>query len=611
MEKKAKRREKLSLIVKIMKGNWRYFAICVAAMAFNVCLSYISPRVVGSTVDSVIGELPFDLPAFIVKWIDGIGGREFLLSHLYICGAAVFVIALFTAVFHYIRSYMGAVLAEKLSYKLRKQLFDHIQRLPFSWHKSVKTGDIMQRCSSDVDTFCRFVSLQFTDIIRIVMMLIIVYVLMFALNVKMALVCLFFAPVIVIYSGAFYSKIAKRFKKADEEEGKLHSVAQENFTGIRVVKAFGRERAEYEKFSTVNNAYSDLWVRTGRLMSLYWSIGDFISWLQTAVILIYGTVLTVNGEMSPGNIIIFVMYGGLLSWPMHRLGRTLGEMSKAGVSIDRINEILLVEPEVQKPGELRPQIKGNIKFDHVSFTYDEGEVLHDISFEIKAGQTVAILGGTGSGKSTLIHLLNRLYDLGPGQGSISIDGIDIRDIDARYLRRNIAMVLQEPFLFSDTIDSNLRLAAPNAGEAELLRAARDAYIHESIVRFPQGYKTVVGEKGVTLSGGQRQRVAIARALAENAPILVFDDSFSAVDMQTDSKIRAALKIRRKNVTAVIISHRISTLMDADRIIVLSAGRIAESGTHDELVEKGGIYSQVFGIQSLFEEEIEAEVKSNG
>jgi len=611
--KEQKKKGNFTFLFKIMLGNWRFFWTCVITMALGVGLSYITPKIVGVTIDSVIGTLDFNLPQQLKDYILQLGGRDFLLTHLFICGLLVFAVAVFSAVFNYIRNYSGAQLAQHLSYKLRKTLFGHIQRLPFSWHKSIQTGDIMQRCSSDVDTICNFVSGQFTDVVRIVFMLVIAYVLMFSINTKLALACLAFVPVVIGYSGGFYGRIAKRFLLADEAEGRMHAIAQENFTGVRVVKAFGRERQELDRFMAGNDEYANLWIKTGELLGWYWSIGDLISASQTALLLIYGTFLTVHGEMSPGEIIVFVMYGGMLAWPMRRLGRTLGEMSKAGVSIGRINEILSVKAEQDEETDLSPEIKGDIKYEHVNFGFDNAEVLRDVSFELKAGQTLAILGGTGSGKSTLLHLLNRLYDLDEekGQGKITIDGIGINKISRRHLRRNIAMVLQEPFLFSDTIDNNLKLAAPETTHEDIESATCTAEIHNSILEFPKGYETLIGEKGVTLSGGQRQRVAIARALVEDAPVLVFDDSLSAVDVETDSKIRSALKKRTKDTTTIIISHRISTLMDADVIMVLSEGKIAEMGNHAELLKLNGIYSSIFNIQSMFEEEMETEVGANG
>lgn len=606
-----KKKGEAAFLMRIMRGNWKYFLVCVIAMTFNVALSYLSPKVVGVTVDSVLGTGDFSLPEPILQFIQNLGGREYLLHHLYLCGLTVLVIALAAAVFQFVRAYSASKLAQHLSYKLRKMLFEHIQKLPFSWHKSIQTGDIMQRCSSDVDTVCNFVSAQFTDVVRIVVMLVLAYCLMFAINVRLSLASLAFVPVIILYSGLFYAKIAKNSLQADEAEGKMHAIAQENFTGVRVVRAFGREKVELERFRQGNGNYADHWIKTGKLLALYWSCGDLISALHTATLLVYGTVLTVRGFMSPGDIIVFLMYGGMLSWPLRRLGRTLGEMSKAGVSIKRIDEILSVEPEKPVCAEGCPELTGDLVFDHVSFGYEGDETLHDISFRIPAGQTLAILGGTGSGKSTLLHLLNRLYDLPETGGNIRIGGVDVRSIDRGYLRSHIAMVLQEPFLFSDTIRNNLTLGSGPVDDETLFAATKDAAIHESILAFPKGYDTLVGEKGVTLSGGQRQRVAIARALLQNAPILVFDDSLSAVDVQTDSRIRAALKSHTEHVTTIIVSHRVATLMDADQILVLSEGRVAELGTHEQLLALGGIYSSIYGIQSLLETELETEVADNG
>jgi len=605
-----KKMSKTRFILAIMRDNWKLFITCVITMMAGVGLSYIPPKILGVTVDSVFGELPFDLPQFAVRWLESLGGREYLVQHVWLCGAAVVVVALFSALATFGRTYSAGVLSENLAYKMRRMTFDHIQKLPYAWHKSIKTGDIMQRCSSDINTVCQFVSMQMADVIRIVFMLVTAYVLMFSICFELALASLLFVPVIVFYSGFFFGKIAKQFLVADEAEGALHAVAQENFTGVRVVRAFGREVAELQKFRDANEKFSRLWIRTGHFLALYWSLGDVMSILQMALIVIYGTWLTVNGAMSGGDIFVFVMYGGMLSWPMRRLGRVMGDLSKAGVSIGRICEILDAEPERQRDTVGCPEIRGNIVFDHVSHAYDGRKVLDDVSFEIPVGGSLAILGYTGSGKSTLVHLINRLYELGPDCGSIRIDGTDVRDIDLRHLRKNVGIVLQEPFLFSDTLEKNLRLAAPDLSEEQMHAVTQTAAVHETIMGFEHGYDTIVGEKGVTLSGGQRQRVAIARTLAQNTPILIFDDSLSAVDVQTDSMIRSALKRREQKATTILIAHRISTLMDADRILVLSNGKVAEYGTHEELLARDGIYKGIYNIQSRFEEELEDEAASS-
>jgi ATP-binding cassette subfamily B protein len=304
----------------------------------------------------------------------------------------------------------------------------------------------------------------------------------------------------------------------------------------------------------------------------------------------------VNGSLTLGGFIAFVSYSATLAWPVRSLGRVLAEMSKAGVSIERVGYILNSPEEADAEGVLTAPIRGDLVFHHVSFGYEKTEVLRDVSFTIPEGKTFAILGGTGSGKSTLVHLLDRLYDLSPEQGSITIGGINVNDFDRRHLRRSIGLVLQEPFLFSRTIRENITMTKPTATEDELHRAAEIACVDEALSELRHGYDTVVGERGVTLSGGQKQRVAIARMLVQNAPIMIFDDSLSAVDTETDAKIRAALKSKMKDATVILISHRITTLMQADCIMVLENGRVTEIGTHGELMERPGIYRDIYEIQ---------------
>ena len=382
---------------------------------------------------------------------------------------------------------------------------------------------------------------------------------------------------------------------ADEAEGELTTCAQENLTGVRVVRAFGRERYEVDRFNRRNQRFSQLWIRLGKLLSIYWASGTLLTCLQVMVIILVGTVETVHGNMTLGAFLAFITYNEALAWPVRSLGRVLSDMSKAGVSLDRVGYILQAQEEQDVP-EAQEATTGDIEFDHVSFGYEGQPVLRDVSFTIPAGSTFAILGGTGSGKSTLVHLLDRLYDLPEGQGTITIGGVDIRKMKRESLRRQIGLVLQEPFLFSQTIRENISATKPQATEEELRRAAAIACVDEAITEFPDGYETVVGERGVTLSGGQKQRVAIARMLVQQAPIMVFDDSLSAVDAQTDAKIRAALRESLDKSTVILISHRITTLMQADRILVLDGGRVADLGSHRELISRPGTYKDIYDIQ---------------
>ena len=420
-------------------------------------------------------------------------------------------------------------------------------------------------------------------------------------------------PITGLSSWVFFRRIASRFKAADEAEGELTTMVQENLTGVRVVRAFGREMYEIDKFNEKNDGFSSLWIKLGRVLSLFWASGTLLTSSQVFVTIIAGVVEAVNGGLTLGEFLVFVSYSSSLAWPIRSLGRVLAEMSKAGVSIDRVGYILNSEPEKGRGDELCPPMTGDIEFKHVTFGYEGSEVLHDVSFTIPAGTTFAILGGTGSGKSTLVHLLDRLYDLGEGQGQITIGGVDIRDIDRGYLRRHIGLVLQEPFLFSRTIAENISAARPGAEEADIRRAAGIACVDEAITEFADGYGTMVGERGVTLSGGQKQRVAIARMLMQGAPIMAFDDSLSAVDAETDAKIRAELAHSLGSATVILISHRITTLMQAQRILVLSEGRVADIGTHEELISRPGIYRDIYEIQMSSDDRLllEEEAAKNG
>jgi ATP-binding cassette subfamily B protein len=335
------------------------------------------------------------------------------------------------------------------------------------------------------------------------------------------------------------------------------------------------------------------------LISAFWTFGDLFSGLQVLTVLAYGACLAVKGEISPGEYVAFISYNSMIGWPIRMLGRVISEMSKTGVSIDRIRYIMNSPEERDLPGASEPPMDRDVRFDHVSFRYAPGspEVIHDVSFTVKAGTTLGILGGTGSGKSTLMYLLTRLYDLEPGCGSITIGGVDIKNIKGEWLRSNIDFVLQEPYLFSRSISDNISIAREDATEDEIERAAGIASLSGTIEKLGEGYDTMIGERGVTLSGGQKQRTAIAQAVIRRAPIMVFDDSLSAVDTETDAKIRRALKDELGDSTVIMISHRITTLMHSDRILVLDHGRVAETGTHEELIARGGIYSRICEIQA--------------
>jgi len=372
---------------------------------------------------------------------------------------------------------------------------------------------------------------------------------------------------------------------------------------VRVVRAFGREDYERKRFEKQNTYYTGLWVHLMKLMSYFWGAGDLITGIQVVLVLSLGSAFCVHGTLTTGEFIAFLTYNGMLIWPVRQLGRVISEMSKAGVSIDRIRYIMNTPEEKDRPDATEPDMHQDITFDHVTFSYEENvPVVKDVSFTVKAGTTFGILGSTGSGKSTLMHLLDRLYDLPEGSGSIRIGDTDIRDIKAQYLRRNIGMVLQEPYLFSRTIGENISITDRSMPMSDIRTAARLASVDDAITGFKNGYDTMVGERGVTLSGGQKQRTAIARMLTQKAPIMVFDDSLSAVDAETDAKIRSALNRHLKDSTVILIAHRVTTLMNADKIMVMDKGKIVEMGTPDELMAKGGVYKRIYDMQLTMSED---------
>ncbi|MCL1796581.1 MAG: ABC transporter ATP-binding protein/permease, partial [Clostridia bacterium] len=406
-----------------------------------------------------------------------------------------------------------------------------------------------------------------------------------------------------LFALLFFKQVVKHFKFADESEGKMSAVLQENLTGVRVVRAFGRQRYEVDKFDEKSADFRQKADKLIQLLSVYWSVSDMLTMLQIGATLIVGVLFTARGDISVGTLMVFISYIGMILWPVRQLGRILSDAGKSLVSLERIDEILRQPAETDAANPVTPPLNGDIVFDNVSFHYEENQpVLHNISFTVKAGETIAILGSTGCGKSTLMHLLQRLYE--PRSGRITIGGCPIDQIEKRYLRGRVGLVLQEPFLYSKTIRENLGIAKHGYTDEEIESVARVSQAEGFIRESANGYETLVGERGVTLSGGQKQRVAIARTLMKDNDILIFDDSLSAVDTQTDTAIRRSLRELRKGVTTFIISHRITTLMEADRILVLESGKIVQQGTHLELIGQSGLYQRIYSIQSAMEEDLE-------
>ena len=601
-ETKTQKREKIALLWQFLKGTKRYFLVTVLAAAVTALADMLQPQIIRAAVDCALGGQQGDFPAFVMDAVNAMGGFAYLGQHLWIMAAAILVIAVVQVASQYAFRVYNTKAAETMIKTMRDKLFSHIQRLPFSWHMNNRTGDIIQRCTSDIETTKKFLSDQLTSVFRILLLLTLSITFMAPMHGVLTLIALIPMPMIVAYSLHFHKKIWEGFMACDENEGKLSAIAQENLTGVRVVRAFGQERAEMDKFSKQNHLLTDLWIKMAKIMSRFWSVSDIFSGIQVMLVVIFGAYFCIHGSLTEGEYIAFISYNSMLVWPIRQLGRMISEMSKASVSIDRIFYIINSPVETDEPDAVDAPMDGDICFEHVRFAYENApELLHDINFTVKAGTTLGILGGTGSGKSTLMLLLDKLYPLAEDCGRITIGGQDIRKIRTQHLRRNIGMVLQEPFLFSRTIAENIGITSPELDMQAIREASRAAALDETITSFAAGYDTMVGERGVTLSGGQKQRAAIARMLTKDVPIMIFDDSLSAVDTETDAKIRKAISRRFGKSTVILISHRITTLSAADKIIVLDGGKIAEEGTHDQLKSAGGIYQKIYETQSGLQE----------
>ncbi len=592
------RKNHTRLLLRFLKGSKALFLLSMLASALSAICDMLMPQIVRVAVDQALGGADASrLPAWVRTLAERMGGFAALGERIWIFALALILVALIKALAQYGFRVANTAASERMVKTVRDSLFGHIARLPFAWHMHHRTGDMIQRCTSDLETLNSFISEQMTGILRIVILLGFSIGFMFSMNARLAMIALAPVPVIVAYSIWFHHRVGVAFLDCDENEGILSTMAQENLAGVRVVRAFGHERAERDRFEKQNAYYTGLWMKLAVPMATYWSVGDILSGTQILLTVCYGAVFCLRGEMTAGAYIAFLSYCALMTWPVRTLGRMISEMSKAGVSIDRIAYIMTSEEETDRGSRLTPELSGDIVFENVRFSYEEGkELLRNISFTVKGGSTLGILGGTGSGKSTLVLLMSKLYELEPGRGRISIGGVDLREIDTAWLRSHMSVVLQEPFLFSDSIRGNIAITRDDATEEEIRAAARVAALEETVDAFPKGFDTLVGERGVTLSGGQKQRTAIARALMQKAPIMVFDDSLSAVDSETDARIRAGLRDSFRNATVILISHRINSLKNADRILVLDDGRIAEQGTHDQLSRAGGLYQRICEIQ---------------
>ena len=590
-------------MLSLIGQNWTHFLWALIATIMMVIIGFLTPLLLSEIVDSILGSEPFTMPDFLMNPINDLGGRDFLRQNLWIPALALILMNVVNGVFTFIKGRSSAIASENIARKLRNDLYRHLQHLPFAYHVKAQAGELIQRCTSDVDTIRRFLAVQVMEVVNTVLMVVIAMGILLPRSVPITLYSLILVPPLFCFATWFFKMVHKSFEVADEADGVLNAVLQENLSGVRVVRAFGQQEREVEKFDRVNNDLRKKNLRLYELLAIYWGGGDAISMTQTLLTLVVCIIYACNGWITVGTLIVFTSTLGMLLFPIRQLGRTLSDAGKAMVSMKRVQAILHEEAEPDEPNALKPDLHGDIVFDHVSFAYpdDNVPVLRDVSFTIPAGKTAAVLGGTGSGKSTMMYLLQRLYT--PTSGKITIGGVDIQQIDRKYLRAHVGLILQEPFLYSKSIWENVGITAPEQEAERIEHAADIASASGFIAKADKGWETVVGERGVTLSGGQKQRIAIARTLLKDNNILIFDDSLSAVDTETDAQIRAALRHEQKDVTTLIISHRVTTLSQADLILVLENGQITQQGTHAELCSQPGLYQRINSIQNALEEEL--------
>lgn len=615
--------------------QWKYrYLLAAVLLAVSIAVRMLEPKVLQLIVDRVVvfflqgNTKPASsdrVVDFMVSFLPAmnIGNLQTILIYLAIL---FLLISLARGSFMFVSSALSAASTERAIKKLRDRLFSHIQQLPLEYFSKTPAGELIQRCTGDIETIRKFASLQVVEVLRMIALFTGAFVMMAFINLTYAFIAIAAVPVIAFGSVYFFRKESKVWTEHEKRQDKLTALVQENLSGIRVVKAFAKEDFEIEKFTAQNLEKRKWGLKLMNLHSFFWPSSDLVVHLQIALSVFAGGYFIFSNSISVGEYVAFYSYAILVTWPMRRVGQLVSDMGMTSVAIGRIYSILNYKTEdYSGAGNGTHKLSGMIEFDNVSFRYDSRTsfslsesssdslsnkyVLSGVSFTVKPGEKIALLGPAGSGKTTLISLLLRMYE--PDSGTIRIDGKDITGYSRRFLRERFGVVLQKPFLFSATLTGNIAYSDPDSHIDEVIKYAKAAHIHDIIEeKFPESYETVVGEKGVTLSGGQKQRVSIARTLLKDPDILVFDDSTSSVDSETEFNIQQSMKRLMKDKTVFIIAHRITSITDCDRIIVLDKGKVSESGTHQELIRNNGFYKRIYDIQASIEHELELETAND-
>ncbi|MDE5855688.1 MAG: ABC transporter ATP-binding protein/permease [Anaeroplasmataceae bacterium] len=597
-------------IKKLWKWSKKYLWLVLLIVALSTILQWLYaylPLFIQYAFERInqVTEQKTDLPRFLLNWYNNI---DDMLTCLLMVGISMIVLQAVRSVLRFLDNYYQGALAHYIGYDLRIKIYDHVMSLSYTYHNHSDIGDLIQRSTSDVDQTSTFISSMIPGLIDIFVTVIIGAYRVYQISPVLMWVSMVSMPITAVSSIIYFRYCNKAFQRIEESESKMTTIIQENVNSARVVRAFANEEYEFEKMDEANQVYTKKNGKFNTVMAMFWGCSDFLVFLQYALTMSVSIFLAKDDLLSSADIVAALLLMGMLIWPMRSLGRIIASFGKASVAANRIDEVLRIPEEFEVNGKETPQITGDIEFKNVTFQFEDDSkpLLNNVSFHIQPGQTIAIVGKTGSGKSTICNILTRMLEI--NEGEILIDGVSIKDIEKKHLRKNLKFILQDPFLFSKTVYENVAIVDPRIPTERIYDAARTAAIHSEIEKFERGYKTIVGEKGTTLSGGQKQRIAIARMLVKDSNVIIFDDSLSALDTKTDLMIRTALKKKSKEQTMIIITHRSTTAKEADQIIVLDQGSVAQIGKHEELVVQEGLYKELWGIQGELEEEFNAILK---